>query len=45
LKLVVVDVDGSPDLYELPEFRGQITGSVETAWVRHGRIVNTSGGG
>jgi hypothetical protein len=36
-------VDGSPDLYELPVFRGQITGSGETAWVRHGKTVNTSG--
>jgi hypothetical protein len=45
LELVVVDVDGSPDLYELPEFRGQVTGSGETAWVRHGEIVNTSGRG
>lgn len=45
LELVVVDVDGSPDLYELPEFTGQITGSGETAWVRHGKVVNTSGRG
>lgn len=45
LELVVVDVDGSPDLYELPEFKGQISGSGETAWVRHGKIVNTSGRG
>jgi hypothetical protein len=45
LELVVADVDGSPDLYELPEFKGQITGSGETAWVRHGNIVNTSGRG
>jgi hypothetical protein len=43
LELVVADVDGSPDLYELPEFKGRITGSGETAWVRHGKIVNTSG--
>jgi hypothetical protein len=45
LELVVADVDGSLDLYELPEFRGQITGSGETAWVRHGKIVSTSGRG
>ncbi len=40
LELVVVDVDGSVDLYELPEFKGQISGSGETAWVRQGKIVN-----
>jgi hypothetical protein len=45
LELVVVDVDGSPDLYELPEFKGQISGSGETAWVRDGIIVATSGRG
>jgi hypothetical protein len=41
LELVVVDVDGSPDLYELPEFKGRISGSGETAWVRDGRMVAT----
>jgi thiol-disulfide isomerase/thioredoxin len=45
LELVVVDVDGSFPLYELPEFKGQISGSGETAWVRDGRIVTTSGRG
>ena len=45
LALVVVDVDGSAPLYELPEFKGQISGSGETAWVRDGRIVATSGRG
>jgi len=45
LELVVVDVDGSVDLYVLPEFKGQVSGSGETAWVRHGKIVNTSGRG
>jgi hypothetical protein len=45
LELVVVDVDGSPDLYELPELKGQVSGSGETAWVRNGKIVNTSGRG
>jgi hypothetical protein len=43
LELVVVDVDGSAALYELPEFKGLITGAGETAWVRDGRIVATSG--
>jgi hypothetical protein len=43
LDLVVVDVDGSPELYELPEFKGKIAGAGETAWVRDGKIVATSG--
>lgn len=45
LELVVVDVDGSFPLYELPEFKGQISGAGETAWVWDGRIVATSGRG
>jgi hypothetical protein len=43
LELVVADVDGSPDLYELPEFKGKVHGAGETAWVRNGEIVATSG--
>src|SRR5262249_41754912 len=43
LELVVVDVDGSPNLYELPEFVGKVHGAGETAWVREGKIVATSG--
>jgi hypothetical protein len=43
LELVVADVDGSPDLYELPEFKGKVHGYGETAWVRDGKIVATSG--
>ena len=43
LELVVVDVDGSPDLYELPEFDGKIHGAGETAWVKDGKIIATSG--
>jgi hypothetical protein len=43
LEFVVVDVDGSPDLYELPEFKGKIHGAGETAWIRHGKILTTSG--
>jgi hypothetical protein len=43
LELVVVDVDGSPELYELPEFKGKVHGAGETAWVREGKIVATSG--
>jgi hypothetical protein len=42
LELVVVDVDGSPDLYEMPEFKGKIHGAGETAWVKDGKIVATS---
>src|SRR5436190_11378302 len=43
LGLVVADVDGSPQLYELPEFKGKVHGWGETAWVRDGRIIATSG--
>jgi hypothetical protein len=43
LELVVADVDGSPDLYELPEFKGNLHGAGETVWVRGGKIVATSG--
>jgi hypothetical protein len=41
--LVVADVDGSPELYEVPEFKGRVTGAGETAWVRDGNIVAASG--
>jgi hypothetical protein len=43
LELVVADVDGSPALYELPEFKSKVHGYGEAAWVRDGRIVATSG--
>jgi len=43
LELVVVDVDGSPALYEVPEFFGKVHGAGETAWVRNGSIIATSG--
>src|SRR5258707_612994 len=36
LELVVADVDGSPQLYELPEFTGKVHGWGETAWVLDG---------
>lgn len=45
LEVVVVDVDGSPELYEVPEFKGKVHGWGETAWIRHGKIVATSGMG
>jgi hypothetical protein len=43
LELVVVDVDGCPDLNESPEFAGTIHGHSEVAWVMDGRVVFTSG--
>lgn len=43
LELVVVDTDGCPDLYELPEFVGKLHGAGETAWIREGQVVRTSG--
>jgi hypothetical protein len=43
LELVVVDVDGSPALYQVPEFVGKVHGAGETAWIRNGKIVATSG--
>jgi len=43
LELVVVDVDGSPELYHVAEFEGKVHGWGETAWVRKGQIVATSG--
>jgi hypothetical protein len=43
LELVVVDTDGCPDLYEAPEFVGQLRGWGEVAWVRDGRVLRTSG--
>jgi hypothetical protein len=43
LEFVVADVDGSPGLYEIPEFKDKIHGWGETAWVRDGKIVATSG--
>jgi hypothetical protein len=45
LELVVVDTDGCPDLYDVPEFVGKLNGAGEAAWVRDGRIVRTSGFG
>jgi len=45
LELVVADLDGSPELYEVPEFKGNVHGSGETAWIRDGKIIATSGRG
>src|SRR5262249_33562834 len=45
LELVVVDVDGCTELDKGPEFCGMHlgAGAGETAWVRGGRVVSTSG--
>jgi hypothetical protein len=43
IELVVVDTDGCPSLYDLPEFVGKLRGHSEAAWVREGKIVCTSG--
>ncbi|APZ90548.1 hypothetical protein [Fuerstiella marisgermanici] len=43
LEFVVADVDGSPSLYEVPEFKGNIHGWGETAWIYQGKIIATSG--
>jgi hypothetical protein len=46
VRLVVVDVDGSPELDELPELKGKLHGGYgETLWVYHGEILITSGPG
>jgi hypothetical protein len=43
LELVVVDTDGCPDLYVTSEFCGKMHGAGETAWIKDGKIVCTSG--
>jgi len=43
LEFVVADVDGSPSLYEVPDFKGNVHGWGETAWIYHGKIIATSG--
>jgi hypothetical protein len=43
LELVVVDTDGGPDIWDLPELVGKLHGWGETAWVHEGHIVRTSG--
>jgi hypothetical protein len=45
LSITVVDVDGSPALYEALEFKGQVRGYGEAAWIRNGKIIATSGTG
>jgi hypothetical protein len=43
MEVVVVDVDDSPGLLWLPEFKGKVHGAGEAAWVRDGEVVSTSG--
>lgn len=45
LELVVADIDDCKDLHKLPEFGGMQLGAGygETAWVKDGRVVSTSG--
>jgi hypothetical protein len=45
IELIVVDTDGCPSLYELPEFVGKLHGNGEAAWVLEGKIVSRSGFG
>ncbi len=44
LELVVVDTDGIPDIYSMPEFLGKMCGAGETTWIKDGRIVSTTAG-
>jgi hypothetical protein len=43
LEFLVVDTDGCPEIYDIPEFKSKIHGWGEAAWVRHGQILFTSG--
>lgn len=43
IELVVVDIDGSEALSAVSEFLGAFEGAGETAWVRNGSVVATSG--
>jgi hypothetical protein len=45
LELVVVGIDESPGLAEIPELRNRIGGWGETAWVFRGRILKTANNG
>jgi hypothetical protein len=42
LEVVIVDVDGCPDLYDAPEFFGKLHGNGEAAWVSRGKVVATA---
>jgi hypothetical protein len=41
LQVVVVDTDGCPDLYEVPELAGKMHGNGEAVWVSAGRVLRT----
>ena len=43
IELVVVDIDGSEALSAVSELLGGVRGAGETAWVRNGSVVATSG--
>jgi hypothetical protein len=43
IELVVVDIDGSEALSAVSEFLGGVRGAGETAWVRNGSVIATSG--
>ena len=43
IELVVVDIDGSEALSAVSQFLGGVRGAGETAWVRNGSVVATSG--
>lgn len=45
LELVVTSSDDDTGVHAIPEFRGQLTGSGEVAWIANGRIIVTSGHG
>ena len=45
LEFVVVDTDGCPALYDHAKFIGRMSGVGETAWIKNGQIVTTSGQG
>ena len=42
LELLVVDTDGCPDLYEVPELVGKMHGNGEVAWVSAGQVIGTA---
>ena len=41
LDVTIVNTDGIPELYELPELRERITGSCESVFVRAGVIIDS----
>lgn len=43
LELIVTSSDEDTGVHAIPEFRGQLTGSGEVAWIANGRIIATSG--